>query len=112
MLAVFSEMNGALSEVNVTQVHMCRMHDRALLAQLMKRTGTGERMTARGLAAATTLSVGTIGSLLSGDQRFIPREKAERIASAIGVDLMILFVPCERAGRAYIDVSAPEAVSA
>lgn len=84
---------------------MCRLHDRQLLAKVMKRTGTGGRLTVRDLSSLTLLPVGTIGALLSGEQRHLPREKAERIAAAIGVDLLILFVPCERAGRVYVDAT-------
>ena len=96
----------------MTDAPMCRIYDRDLLARLMKRTGTGARLTTRDLAKVTALPHGTIGNLLAGDQRFIVREKAERIAAAIGVDLLVLFVPCERAGRHYVDASAPKAVSA
>ncbi|MEU0001527.1 helix-turn-helix domain-containing protein [Streptomyces microflavus] len=106
-------MNEPFREVNMPQA-MSRVYDRELLARLMKRTGTGARIRIRDLASLTSLPVGTIGALLSGEQRYLPREKAERIAQVIGVDLMILFVPCERAGRMYVDspVPAPEAVSA
>ncbi|MFI2465969.1 hypothetical protein ACH475_06275 [Streptomyces globisporus] len=96
------------------QAPMCRVYDRQLLAKLMKRTGTGGRLTARDLASLTSLPLGTVGALLSGEQRYLPRDKSERIAQVIGVDLLVLFVPCERAGRTFIDASAPatEAVSA
>lgn len=90
---------------------MCRIYDRELLARLMKRTGTGARLTTRDLAKVAELPHGTVGALVSGDQRFISREKAVRIATAIGVDLMILFVPCERAGRVFVDTTAPTAVA-
>ncbi|MFF4246256.1 hypothetical protein ACFYY2_17560 [Streptomyces sp. NPDC001822] len=95
----------------MSEAPMCRIYDRALLARLMKRTGTGAKLTTRDLAKVAELPHGTVGALVSGEQRFLPREKAQRIATAIGVDLMILFVPCERAGRVFIDATAPEAVS-
>lgn len=72
--------------------------DRDLLRTLMRRTGTGARITIRQLAAQTDLAVGTIHALLSGAQQTIAEDKARRIARAIGVDLLVLFVPNERAG--------------
>lgn len=112
MLAVFRKLNESLSEVNMSEAPMCRIYDRDLLARLMRRTGTGARLTSRDLAKVAELPHGTVGALMSGDQRFISREKAHRIATAIGVDLLIIFVPCERAGRVWLDAPAPEAVSA
>lgn len=114
MLKAFRKMNDPFREVNMPQAPMCRVYDRQLLAKLMKRTGTGGRLTARDLASLASLPVGTVGALLSGEQRYLPREKAERITQVIGVDLMVLFVPCERAGRVFVDATAPvsEAVSA
>ncbi|MFD9757989.1 hypothetical protein [[Kitasatospora] papulosa] len=95
----------------MSEAPMCRIYDRDLLARLMKRTGTGAKLTTRDLAKVAELPHGTVGALVSGEQRFLPRDKAQRIATAIGVDLLILFVPCERAGRVFIDATAPEAVS-
>ncbi|MFE0875380.1 hypothetical protein ACFW4X_10930 [Streptomyces smyrnaeus] len=74
--------------------------------ELMQRTGTGARLTVRQLAAAVDVPTGTIGGLTSGTQRFLPEDKARRIAAAIGVDYLVLFVPCERAGRAWADIPA------
>ncbi|THA31761.1 XRE family transcriptional regulator [Streptomyces sp. A1277] len=96
----------------MSEAPMCRVYDRELLARLMKRTGTGARLTTRDLAKVAGLSHGTVGALLSGGQRFISRDKAERIVGALGVDLMVLFVPCERAGRVWLDAIAPKAVTA
>ncbi len=114
MLKAFRKMNEPFREVNMPQAPMCRVYDRQLLAKVMERSGTGARLTARDLASLTSLPLGTVGALLSGEQRFLPREKAERIAQVIGVDLLILFVPCERAGRSFVDATAPasEAVPA
>lgn len=113
MLGAFRKMNGTLSEVNMSEAPMCRIYDRELLARLMKRTGTGARLTTRDLAKVAAVPHGTVGGLLSGTQRFIAREKAQRIAAAIGVDLLVVFVPCERAGRVFIDAAkARQAVTA
>ncbi|WP_326592779.1 helix-turn-helix transcriptional regulator [Streptomyces brevispora] len=111
MLVVFRKLNEPLSEVNMSEAPMCRIYDRDLLARLMKRTGTGARLTTRDLASVAALPHGTVGALLNGDQRFISRDKAQRIAAAIGVDLMVIFVPCERAGRVFVDATAPTAVT-
>ncbi|MFF8458556.1 helix-turn-helix domain-containing protein [Streptomyces albidoflavus] len=69
---------------------------------LMERTGTGEPITSRGLAEAVGVSHGTIGALMSGAQRVIPEHKAKAIASRLGVDLLVLFIPMERAGRVFV----------
>lgn len=76
--------------------------DAQLLRRLMRRTGTGAKITARELAAQCDLALGTVGALLSGTQQKLPEDKAKRIAHAIGVDLLVLFVPCERAGRSVV----------
>ncbi|MFD4259988.1 helix-turn-helix domain-containing protein [Streptomyces sp. NPDC058534] len=72
------------------------------LKMLMERTGTGGAVTTRELAAAAGVSHGTIGGLMSGTQRAIPEHKAKAIAARLGVDLLVLFIPMERAGRALI----------
>ncbi|MFJ8603427.1 helix-turn-helix domain-containing protein [Streptomyces shenzhenensis] len=72
------------------------------LKVLMERTGTGRSISSRGLAEATGIAHGTIGALMAGTQRTIPEDKAKSIASVLGVDLLVLFVPMERAGRACI----------
>ncbi|MFD6432854.1 helix-turn-helix domain-containing protein [Streptomyces venezuelae] len=76
--------------------------DSPLLRRLMKRTGTGQSVTVRELADATGLAIGTVGALRNGAQRTLTEDKARRLAAAIGVDLGILFIPCERAGRALL----------
>ena len=45
---------------------------------------------------------GTIGALMSGAQRVVPEHKAKAIAGALGVDLLVLWIPMERAGRVLI----------
>lgn len=104
MLATFIQMNGTFSEVNVDKAPMCRLVSGDLLRTLMQRTGTGAKITVRDLATAVGVPIGTIGSLMTGAQRFIPEDKAKRIAATIGVDYLVLFVPCERAGRILVDV--------
>ncbi|WP_327703603.1 hypothetical protein OG530_19125 [Streptomyces decoyicus] len=110
MLKPFRKLNGTFSEVKMDKVPMCRLVSGDLLRTLMKRTGTGARITVRDLAAAVQVPNGTIGALTTGAQRFLPEDKGKRIASTIGVDYLILFVPCERAGRTLVDIR--EAVSA
>ncbi|MFH8797092.1 helix-turn-helix domain-containing protein [Streptomyces sp. NPDC017941] len=85
--------------------------DAQLLRMIMRRTGTGRAISVRALADAVGVSVGTIGGLRSGTQTLIPEDKARRIAAALGVDLDVLFIPCERAGRFFIPAQ-PQAVSA
>ncbi|MEV2203695.1 helix-turn-helix transcriptional regulator [Streptomyces fradiae] len=73
----------------------------------MERTGTGQPITVRKLAAAAGVADGTIGGLLSGAQRTVPEDKAKAIAAALGVDLLVLFIPMERAGRALVPAQQP-----
>ncbi|MFF8910204.1 helix-turn-helix domain-containing protein [Streptomyces olivaceoviridis] len=72
------------------------------LKLLMERTGTGEPITSRELAAAAGVANGTIGALMTGAQRSVPESKAKAIAARLGVDLLVLFIPMERSGRASI----------
>lgn len=72
------------------------------LKMLMERTGTGEGVKSRELAEDVGVANGTIGALMSGSQRTVPEHKAKAIAARLGVDLLVLFIPMERAGRALI----------
>lgn len=77
------------------------------LRMLMERTGTGDSVNTRQLAKAAGVSHGTIGALITGDQRVVPERKARAIAARIGVDLLVLFIPMERAGRTFIPAQQP-----
>lgn len=72
------------------------------LKLLMERTGTGKSISSRGLAEAAGVAHGTVGALMAGTQRVIPEDKAKAITGALGVDLLVLFVPMERAGRVFV----------
>ncbi|MFJ1653662.1 helix-turn-helix domain-containing protein [Streptomyces sp. NPDC088337] len=76
------------------------------LQLLMERTGTGDAVTSRELATRSGVPHGTIGALMSGAQQTVPEEKAKAITAALGVDLLVLFIPMERAGRVYIPAKA------
>ena len=82
-----------------------------LLELLMKRTGTGASVSIRELAELAHVPHGTIGNLLTGEQEGVLSDAAERIAAAIGVDFLILWIPVERAalsktGRPPLSVPA------
>lgn len=100
----FSAMNETYREVNVSgappTMYAVASSDRLKL--LMERTGTGESITSRELAAAAGVAHGTIGALMSGAQQSVPEDKAKAIVAALGVDLLVLFIPMERAGRALV----------
>lgn len=72
------------------------------LKLLMERTGTGESISSRELATAAGVAHGTIGALMSGAQRCVSEPKAKSIAAALGVDLLVLWIPMERSGRTFI----------
>ncbi|MFF7310525.1 helix-turn-helix domain-containing protein [Streptomyces sp. NPDC008137] len=78
------------------------VHSADRLKLLMERTGTGEPVTSRELAEKAGVAHGTIGALMNGQQRTVPEPKAKAIAAALGIDLLVLFVPMERAGRVFI----------
>ncbi|MFJ8109951.1 helix-turn-helix domain-containing protein [Streptomyces sp. NPDC096132] len=94
-----------MSEEN-TPPTMYAVHSSDRLKLLMERTGTGESITSRELAAQAGVAHGTIGNLMSGAQRIVPEDKAQSIAAALGVKLLVLFVEMERAGRAFIPAQA------
>jgi transcriptional regulator with XRE-family HTH domain len=100
-------MNEAFNEVNVskpekpsTTMYAVASNDRLKL--LMERIGTGEEISSRELAERASVAHGTIGGLMSGAQRVVSESKAKAIAAALGVDLLVLFIPMERAGRTFI----------
>lgn len=77
-----------------------------LLRTLMRRTGTGERITTRELAASIGIAHGTIGGLLTGAVKVVPESTAVDIAARIGVDLLVLFAPVCRANPAPLTIVA------
>jgi transcriptional regulator with XRE-family HTH domain len=102
--SLFSTMNEASREVNVSESPptMYAVASSGRLKLLMERTGTGEPISSRELAEAAGVAHGTIGGLMSGAQRGVPEPKAKAIAAVLGVDLLVLWVPMERSGRAFI----------
>ena len=101
-------MNESLREVNVSgsQPTMYAVASSDRLKTLMERTGTGEPITSRELAAAAGVAHGTIGALMSGAQRHVPEDKARAITAALGVELKVLFIPAERSGRRFVLLQA------
>ncbi|MER5600523.1 helix-turn-helix transcriptional regulator [Streptomyces sp. NPDC002265] len=91
-------------ETNPPTMYAVASSDRLKL--LMERTGTGEPITSRELAAEAGVAHGTIGGLMSGAQRVVPEDKAEAIATALGVQLRVLWVEVERQGRVFIPKQA------
>ncbi|MFE0651399.1 XRE family transcriptional regulator [Streptomyces sp. NPDC059534] len=88
---------------------MHRLVDPELLRLLMQRTGTGARVTIRQLGAAAGVPHGTIGNLLAGLQESVAGESAYAIAAALGVDVLVLWIPVERAGGVQIAPQMDEA---
>lgn len=85
-----------------------KLINRTLMRQLMQRTGSGHQISIRKLAEAVSLPHGTIGGLLTGEQASVPAEAAHAIASAIGIDVLILFTPT---GRSVEDPDETEAAA-
>ncbi|MEW2161411.1 helix-turn-helix transcriptional regulator [Streptomyces sp. NPDC007084] len=76
------------------------------LKTLMERTGDGEAIKSRELAAKAGVAHGTIGGLMAGTQRIVPEHKAQAIADALGVKLLVLWIRQERDGRVFIPAQA------
>ncbi|MEU5426928.1 hypothetical protein AB0H73_15170 [Streptomyces olivoreticuli] len=103
MLDSFKQMDALFQEVDMAaRDDLYLLDDRDLLIRLMRRTGSGQRVTVRQLAKGAAVAVGTVGNLASGAQTCVTYPTARAISQAIGVDLPILFV---RVGRA---VPVPE----
>ncbi|MFE0036783.1 helix-turn-helix domain-containing protein [Streptomyces sp. NPDC059015] len=85
---------------------MHRLVSAQLLRALMQRTGTGADVTVRELEGLTGVPRSTIGALLTGTQKSVPKPAAEQIAKAIGVDLLILWIPDERAATHRANTAA------
>lgn len=81
--------------------------ERDLLIRLMRRTGTGQRVTVRELAERAEVAVGTVGNLVSGAQTCVTPATAHAVSQAIGVDLPILFIPVGRSVPAVVGDIAP-----
>lgn len=72
-----------------------------LLELLMKRTGRGDAVSIRQLAERAGVPHGTIGNLLTGEQEgVLEHTAAVAIADALGVDLLVLWLPVQRATAA------------
>jgi transcriptional regulator with XRE-family HTH domain len=100
----FNEVNVSKSETAPPTMYAVASSDRLKL--LMERTGTGREIKSRELAEAAGVAHGTIGGLMSGTQRIVPESKAKAIAAVLGVDVLVLWVPMERSGRAFIPAQA------
>lgn len=65
--------------------------DRDLFLRLMKRTGQGDEVDIRKLAARAGISRGVVGDLASGARSRVTYESAAAICAALGIDMPILF---------------------
>lgn len=91
-----------------------RLRDPDLLRRLMQHTGDGSRATIRDLAASAGVHPSHIGELLTGAQDTASADVAAGVAQRVGVDLLVIWTPAERAaGDMPVGVpAADEAVSA
>ncbi|MDI9885358.1 helix-turn-helix transcriptional regulator [Streptomyces sp. HNM0645] len=87
-------------------VPLYRLVSADLLRTLMRRTGTGAPVSVRELAALAGIPHGTVGNLLTREQEAVSANTAHRISAAIGVDVLILWLPAERAA-AHLDRPTP-----
>ncbi|MFF7851869.1 XRE family transcriptional regulator [Streptomyces sp. NPDC007910] len=95
---MFTQNNNPFMVVNVVEdAPKYRLVSPELMRTLMQRTGTGAAITGRRLARDIGVAHGIIGELLTGVRDTVPATVAQAIAHRIGVDLLVLFVPAERA---------------
>ncbi|MFE2556033.1 helix-turn-helix domain-containing protein [Streptomyces sp. NPDC059352] len=86
-----------------------RLVNPELLRLIMRRTGTGARLSIRQLAELVDIPHQTVGRLLTGEQTDIEGETAQAIAETVGVDIDVLWIPIQRAGlRQLGPVAEPE----
>lgn len=77
----------------------------------MKNTGDGTRTSARDLAVHAGCNFSHIGELMTGEQETASYEHAIGICRRIGVDLLILWTPIERADSAVRSAAQPQKAS-
>lgn len=83
-----------------------RLRSHELLRQLMQHTGNGQKVTIRELAQSAGIHHSTVGELVKGDQQCTNADTASAIAQRIGVDLLVLWTPAQRADSALAELSA------
>jgi plasmid maintenance system antidote protein VapI len=66
----------------------------------MQHTGDGTRTTVRELANCAGVHHSFIGKLVAGEQETVTEDVAKHVAQRIGVDLLVLWVPTQRADTA------------
>lgn len=64
-----------------------------LLKRIMEHPGRGEPYSVRTLAQAARVSRSQIGRLVAGDLPDLPVNEAHAVAEALGVAVLVLFVP-------------------
>ncbi len=113
MLLMSKQMGKTTKEVGMRSPgRLYKLRNHELLKLLMECTGTGSKVTVRGLAQAAGCSHGKIGNLLDGVSPYVPQAIAEGISDCIGVDLLVLFTPTGRSVPAPAAELAALAVSA
>lgn len=69
------------------------LRDLDLLEKIMEHPGRGQSYTVRSLAKATGISRSQIGRLVSGQQAGLGVTEAHDVAEALGVAILVLFIP-------------------
>jgi len=81
-----------------------RLRDPGLLRTLMRHTGDGTKTTVRELAECSGVHHSFIGKLIAGEQETVTVDVGAAISRRIGVDLLILWAPVERADGAVREI--------
>lgn len=69
------------------------LRNRPLFRYLMEHPGRGTPYTVRDLAEVAACPASTVGHLRSGRQDAVDSDVAENLAEALGVAILVLFVP-------------------
>lgn len=70
-----------------------RLIDLATLLRVMEHPGRGAPYSVRSLAEASGISRSQVGRLVSGELPDLPVLEAHRISEALGVAVLVLFMP-------------------
>lgn len=69
------------------------LRDLEMLKKIMESPGRGVPHSVRSLAEATGISRSQIGRLVRGDLPYLPVNEAHAVAEALGVAVLVLFMP-------------------
>jgi transcriptional regulator with XRE-family HTH domain len=79
------------------------LRDLDTFRKIMKSPGRGVPYTVRSLAEASGVSRSQVGHLVSGERRSLEVNEAHAVAEALGVAVLVLFMPPSSPEQGHID---------